>query len=161
LRAGARDAVRARAAQATPPASVKVGQAGGGLAEQELAAVELARVGVPAGGAREPDAPVCRVDRRADRDQDRRAERTERGRARALDEHRAAHGGEGIRRRRRPRLRLSSGRPDTVTLRDAAGRSLYSAPVEPLTGLPTVPGGKAGQRTAVLTGIRGGPHAMP
>jgi hypothetical protein len=50
--------------------------------------------------------------------------------------------------------------PDTVTLRDATGKALYTAPVEPLTGVRTMHCGP-GATSSTLIGIGGSPHTIP
>ena len=55
---------------------------------------------------------------------------------------------------------LIAASPDTVTLRDANGKTVYAASVEPLTGIPTVPCGAGGASTVVV-GVRAGPHTIP
>jgi hypothetical protein len=55
---------------------------------------------------------------------------------------------------------LITSNPDTVTLRDANGKTVYAAPVEPLTGVPTVQCGARGSSTVVI-GIGASPHTIP
>jgi hypothetical protein len=54
--------------------------------------------------------------------------------------------------------------PDSVSLRDANGRTVYTAPVEPLTGIPTVHcAGSGGSSSTQSTAIALGPggHTIP
>jgi hypothetical protein len=49
--------------------------------------------------------------------------------------------------------------PDTVTLRDANGKTIYAAPVEPLTGVPTVQCGGSGGLSSISMVPSG--HTIP
>jgi hypothetical protein len=51
--------------------------------------------------------------------------------------------------------------PATVTLRDRAGRALYTAPVEPLTGVPTLSCGAGAGSSWVTVGTGAPEHAIP
>jgi len=52
--------------------------------------------------------------------------------------------------------------PATVTLRDASGKKVYAAPVEPLTGIPTVQCGADGDYSSTqIIGIRSSSHTIP
>jgi hypothetical protein len=59
---------------------------------------------------------------------------------------------------------LIASSPDTVTLRDANGKTVYSAPVEPLTGVPTAQcgasGGSSSTSSTAITIVPGG-HTIP
>jgi hypothetical protein len=59
---------------------------------------------------------------------------------------------------------LIASSPDTVTLRDANRKTVYSAPVEPLTGVPTVQcgasGGSSSTSSTAITIVPGG-HTIP
>jgi hypothetical protein len=50
--------------------------------------------------------------------------------------------------------------PDAVTLQDGSGKSVYTAPVERLSGVPTVHCG-ADTSSSILIGLSGTAHAIP